>query len=118
MAQGSVKQANQRGRRRLIALSNNRGPLLWQMELLPRLARQLPRIQFIATSHSPLLVGSLERRNIVIARQRWNGSSDLQRAEVDVSRLDADLRACSDSDRIRADKIADMASEFLESRSP
>ena len=62
----------------------------WQMELLPRLARQLPRIQFIVTSHSPLLVGSLERRNIVIARQRWNGSSDLKRAEVDVSRLDAD----------------------------
>ena len=62
----------------------------WQMELLPRLARQLPRIQFIVTSHSPLLVGSLERQNIVIARQRWNGSSDLKRAEVDVSRLDAD----------------------------
>ena len=28
MAQGSVKPANQRGRRTLIALSNNRGPLL------------------------------------------------------------------------------------------
>ena len=62
----------------------------WQMELLPRLCRKLPRIQFIATSHSPLLVGSLEGRNIVIARQRRDGSSDLKRAEVDVSRLDAD----------------------------
>ena len=62
----------------------------WQMELLPRLSRQLPRIQFIVTSHSPLLVGSLERQNIIIARQRWNGNSDLKRAEVDVSRLDAD----------------------------
>ena len=62
----------------------------WQMELLPRLARQLPRIQFIVTSHSPLLVGSLKRQNIVIARQQRDGSSDLKRAEVDVSRLDAD----------------------------
>ena len=30
MAQGSVKLANQRGRRTLIALSNNRGPLLYE----------------------------------------------------------------------------------------
>lgn len=62
----------------------------WQMGLLPRLAEQLPRIQFIVTSHSPLLVGSLEWQNVVVARQRKNGSSTLARAEVDVSRLDAD----------------------------
>lgn len=62
----------------------------WQMRLLPRLAEQLPRIQFIVTSHSPLLVGSLEWQNIVVARQRRNGSSSLVRTEVDVSRLDAD----------------------------
>ena len=62
----------------------------WQMELLPRLAEQLPRIQFIVTSHSPLLVGSLEWQNVVVARQRKNGSSTLARVEIDVSRLDAD----------------------------
>ena len=62
----------------------------WQMELLPRLSRHLPRIQFIVTSHSPLLVGSLEWQNIVIARQRKNGTCTLERAEVDVSKLDAD----------------------------
>lgn len=62
----------------------------WQMALLPRLARRLPRIQFIVTSHSPLLVGSLEWQNVIIARQRKNGSSSLERAMVDVSKLDAD----------------------------
>ena len=62
----------------------------WQMGLLPRLAKRLPRIQFIVTSHSPLLVGSLERQNIIVARQRRDGSSFLKRADVDVSRLDAD----------------------------
>ena len=62
----------------------------WQMELLPRLAERLPRIQFIVTSHSPLLVGSLERQNVIVARQRRDGSSFLKRADVDVSRLDAD----------------------------
>ena len=62
----------------------------WQMGLLPRLARRLPRIQFIVTSHSPLLVGSLEWQNVIVARQRRNGSCTLARARVDVSKLDAD----------------------------
>lgn len=62
----------------------------WQMELLPRLARWLPRIQFIVTSHSPLLVGSLEWRNVIVAQQRPDGSSVLKRVEANVSQMDAD----------------------------
>lgn len=62
----------------------------WQMELLPRLAQSLPGIQFIVTSHSPLLVGSLECQNIIIARARKRGRSILEHSRVDVSRLDAD----------------------------
>ena len=85
----------------------------WQAELLPRLAGALPRIQFIATSHSPLLVGSLAWENIVIARQRRNGTSYLARTRVDVSKMDADqilltelfglrtTRSAAQSDRIR-----------------
>ena len=63
----------------------------WQMELLPRVARGLPRLQFIVTSHSPLLVGSLEWRNVIVARHRENGASHMERVVgVDVSRMDAD----------------------------
>lgn len=62
----------------------------WQLGLLPRLARQLPGIQFIVTSHSPLLVGSLEWQNVVIARQGSDGSCRLVRVQLDVSKLDAD----------------------------
>ncbi len=63
----------------------------WQMELLPRLARGLPRLQFIVTSHSPLLAGSLEWSNMIVARQKENGASRLERVTgVDVSRMDAD----------------------------
>ena len=85
----------------------------WQTELLPRIAGALPKIQFIATSHSPLLVGSLEWRNIIIARQRKDGTSILTRTRVDISKLDADqilltelfglrtTRSAAQSDRIR-----------------
>src|SRR6266852_1535953 len=38
----------------------------WQMTVLPTLARALPNIQFIVTSHSPLIVGSLEWMNIIV----------------------------------------------------
>ena len=62
----------------------------WQMELLPRLARQLPRIQFIVTSHSALLVGSLEWRNVIVAQQRPDGTSILKRVDANVSQMDAD----------------------------
>ena len=62
----------------------------WQMQLLPRLARYLPKIQFIVTSHSPLLVGSLEWRNVIVARQRKDGSSVLEQVEVGISKMDAD----------------------------
>ena len=62
----------------------------WQMGLLPRLAEQLPRIQFIVTSRSPLLVGSVEWQNVIVARQGRGGGSTLKRFPVDVSRLDAD----------------------------
>lgn len=62
----------------------------WQMQLLPQLARWLPRIQFIVTSHSPLLVGSLEWQNIIVIPQRTDGSSVLERVRVGTSKMDAD----------------------------
>lgn len=38
----------------------------WQRDLLPTLARVLPNIQFIVTTHSPLVVGALQPTNIVV----------------------------------------------------
>ena len=62
----------------------------WQMELLPRLARHLPKIQFIVTSHSPLLVGSLNWQNIIIAQHLNDNRTELERMEIGVAKMDAD----------------------------
>ena len=35
------------------------------MKVIPVIARTLPKIQFIVTSHSPLVAGSLEWMNIL-----------------------------------------------------
>lgn len=38
----------------------------WQRIVLPTLARALPRLQFIVTSHSPIVAGTLHRENVRI----------------------------------------------------
>ena len=38
----------------------------WQMNILPTISEKLPNIQFIVTTHSPLIVGSLEWMNIIV----------------------------------------------------
>jgi hypothetical protein len=62
----------------------------WQMTVLRTLAKELPNIQFIATSHSPLLVGSLEWMNIIVMRPGPKQSSKAERLERAVHGLDAD----------------------------
>ena len=62
----------------------------WQMTVLPTLAAALPNIQFIVTSHSPLIVGSLEWANIITMKQTARQSSKLERIRFAVNGLDAD----------------------------
>ncbi len=38
----------------------------WQRKLIPQITKTLPNLQFIFTTHSPLIVGTLERANVWI----------------------------------------------------
>ena len=62
----------------------------WQLSVLPTLAAALPKIQFIVTSHSPLIVGSLEWMNIITMKSGPYQSSNLKRISSAVLGLDAD----------------------------
>ncbi|NJL29050.1 MAG: AAA family ATPase [Thermoanaerobaculia bacterium] len=62
----------------------------WQMTVLSTLAEKLPNIQFIVTSHSPLVVGSLQWMNILLMEPGANQSSRPRRLESPVHGLDAD----------------------------
>ena len=73
----------------------------WQMTILPTLARELPNIQFIVTSHSPLIVGSLEWMNILLMKAGANQSSEPARVEWAVHGLDADQVLLTDFFRPR-----------------
>ncbi len=48
----------------------------WQLTLAPTLARVLPNLQFIVTSHSPLLTGTLGAANIRILKSHQTPAGD------------------------------------------
>ncbi|MCI0421359.1 MAG: AAA family ATPase, partial [Acidobacteria bacterium] len=62
----------------------------WQMTIVPLLAKTLPDIQFIVTSHSPLIVGSLEWMNIMLMAPGPQQTTKAKRLESAVHGLDAD----------------------------
>lgn len=61
----------------------------WQREIIPRLARAMPKIQFVFTSHSPMLVGSLHRENVRVLRV-VDDATVVEPATIEVHGLSAD----------------------------
>lgn len=65
----------------------------WQQRVIPTVARALPRMQFIFTSHSPLLVGTLHRANVLVLEAHELAgvrTSRVRPAEQEVYGLSAD----------------------------
>lgn len=62
----------------------------WQMKLLPLLAKALPNIQFIVTTHSPLIVGSIEWQNIIYLKHNKEGWTVPCREKRNTYGLDSD----------------------------
>lgn len=79
----------------------------WQMTILPTLAAALPNVQFIVTSHSPLLVGSVELGNIISMKEdRKNQASRLVRLNEPVHGLDADQVLLTDYFGLKSSRAA------------
>ena len=69
----------------------------WQMKVISTVARAFPRMQFIFTSHSPLVAGSLEWMNIITLKLSTQGNStQARRLTESIHGLDADQVLISD----------------------
>ena len=68
----------------------------WQMRIAASLARALPNIQFIFTSHSPLVAGSLERMNVIVMRRKGRSGVVAERVTESIHGLDADQLLLTD----------------------
>lgn len=62
----------------------------WQMDVIATIAKALPRMQFIFTSHSPLVAGSLEWMNIIALKASPRLVTSAQRLRQRIHGLDAD----------------------------
>lgn len=62
----------------------------WQQEIIGQLARALPKIQFIFTTHSPLITGTLERANIHVVSRRGTGAPVVSPPDEEMYGLSAD----------------------------
>ncbi len=63
----------------------------WQMKVIKTIAKALPRIQFIFTSHSPLVASSLEWMNINLLRiNEKTNRTVVKRLHESIHGLDAD----------------------------
>lgn len=86
----------------------------WQMTILPTLAAALPNIQFIVTSHSPVLVGSLQWMNIIVMREMPGQASIATRIPSPVHGLDADQVLLTDFFGMQSTRAPQMARRLRE----
>ncbi len=69
----------------------------WQMKVIKTVAKALPRMQFIFTSHSPLVAGSLEWMNIITLKVGTKTNRTVvKRLKQSIHGLDADQILLSD----------------------
>ncbi len=63
----------------------------WQMKVVGTIASAFPKLQFIFTSHSPLIVGSVEWMNILkLQTDPATNATDVKKVRYSVHGLDAD----------------------------
>jgi len=103
----------------------------WQRDVVDRISKSFPRIQFFFTTHSPLVTSSLEAKNIWLCEIGETGKRELNRARVTPFGLSPDqilssayfgltsVRPVTTETRLReltrkaADGDTDAAIEFL-----
>jgi energy-coupling factor transporter ATP-binding protein EcfA2 len=61
----------------------------WQLTIIPTLAKTLKNLQFIFTTHSPLVVGTLQRENVLVV-ERKRGFPVVSRPDEEVFGLTSD----------------------------
>jgi hypothetical protein len=62
----------------------------WQREVIPQLARTLPNLQFVLTTHSPIVAGTLQAKNIRVIEPDETGASTIQQLNERIHGLNAD----------------------------
>ncbi len=68
----------------------------WQKTIIAQVANAFPNLQFIFTTHSPIVAGSVSSENLWITKIAPDGSSILERPHTEIYGLSADQILMSD----------------------
>lgn len=82
----------------------------WQREVVPVVARTLPNLQFVFTTHSPIVAGTLNAKNIFVLEMDGQGASTIRQLEEPIHGLNADqilLSSYFNLDTTRAPEAVD-----------
>jgi hypothetical protein len=67
----------------------------WQRLVVPTIARTFPKLQFVLTSHSPIVAGTLHRQNVLILHTDEEGRAIVSQSDHRLHGLNADQIAIS-----------------------
>lgn len=84
----------------------------WQRTVIPRLAEMLPNLQFVVTSHSPIVAGTLEAGNIFVMETDETGATTARQFKERVHGLSAEQILLSSYFNLVTTRAAAMEDEL------
>ena len=84
----------------------------WQRVVVPTISRLLPKVQFVFTTHSPIVAASLEADNIVLAHEEEPGRSVLDRIDAEIHGLSAEQVLLSSYFGLETTRAPDTVSDL------
>ena len=86
----------------------------WQREVVPTIARALPNLQFVLTTHSPIVAGTLSAQNIFTLEMDGAGASTIRQLEEPIQGLSADQILLSPYFNLESTRSQESLKEFLQ----
>jgi predicted ATPase len=62
----------------------------WQRQVVPTISKALPNLQFVLSTHSPIVAGTLSAKNIFVLEMDDTGASTVRQLEESIHGLNAD----------------------------
>ena len=85
----------------------------WQRRVVPDLSTALPNLQFVVTSHSPLVAGTLQSRNIILMDQDQSGATVPTRIDERIHGLSAEQILLSTYFGLKTTRDQDAVDELI-----
>lgn len=86
----------------------------WQREVVPTVALALPNLQFVFTSHSPIVAGTLSPQNIFLLEMDRVGASTIRQLKEPIHGLNADQILVSPYFGLETTRAAEAVTELRE----